>query len=1144
MIGKTISDLRKKKNLTQQQLSKISGVDYNTLRKVETGKTENPTKGFLEKIANGLGIKMSQLLNEELPQIRTLSIQDVSKIINVSVEELTKNRPTIINNTFPYETLTPDQFEGLIVMLLMYDLKYSDVEHYGGIGDKNRDVIAKEIISGKRSSKYTLFQAKRHANIRYDTFKNELDSINKHFFEDPNPSTPIRDIVFCISSDVSSKIRDRVRDYAKLLNIPNPSFWFKGHSLDSRCKMYPEVIKTFFNGNITLILKDTEEIKESVKNLENVVEKIDKSVRTIKQKFASVDDSQIDTNMQKAKRYIDEGRFEDAKQILLKKYEIIDNSSDPNKKKRLLNNLGICYIKSNIQADVEKGIEYLKSALDLDPDFDQPKLNLIAHYTGKGIVDKFSDVLDYAKELYDKSPDNLEYVGTLTYSYYINNKISEAILLIKKLDKTLFAQNENLCSAIALAYHAYDNLKKAEEVIESGLKNFSNSINLNHLKGINLMLKAERKGLKQRSIDIVPYFTDLKTVEQAFECFQKAYELSLGTNWPEDHQNLMRLNIQKCYIALRRGQSELAGDFQFDKLSSEINYNLLSEDEKHASFGAIISLELQSNRNFEKAYTLFSEYSSSKPFHYKVVVDLAKKFFQYGSPEITIKMLKSVSNEARKGLNMDYWAFLSSSYALIGDKSSAIRVINEAKSDFITTDKDMYQKVLSQEGALAARYKDNSESDRLFKSMSELQAINPEGKVLVPIKAGDEEGNLSQEIKDFFANAQKDFEKKKELFLSNPMPNYWLERIFGRSFPEAIEVPQNNFDFQFYLPYNSLDESFTTGQDKIFNQNDKFVIDYSALLSFARSGQLGLLQALDKKIIASEYLLFQIQTDLITYENTYLRDAWDFLRHNNVKLFPLIDDAGKQLGKKVRDTFSPWLIQEIEYCAKNMAPLLTDDLRLMSLLKSKPYEIESINSFIFFKESLATNLIEKKEYSRAIGHLADLFYHFLPFDAEDLLNIVSDDATQTRSNTVAWAYFKDNPNMKVSRRTYFLLYQSKLPGAALNTFHGVCLAFLIKFLQLGFTVEDKLDWSLFLTNFFSDFIANRDLKSEHNAVQEDIKFLINIWVFTVKFIPKRYGDKIIEKIESIQNEDIKLSIKNLYNSLSELKESSHNNNLA
>jgi len=63
-IAKTIRQQRKKLNLSQDKLSKLAGVAYNTIVKIESGENPNPTIETLQKIAKALGIRVDDLLKK------------------------------------------------------------------------------------------------------------------------------------------------------------------------------------------------------------------------------------------------------------------------------------------------------------------------------------------------------------------------------------------------------------------------------------------------------------------------------------------------------------------------------------------------------------------------------------------------------------------------------------------------------------------------------------------------------------------------------------------------------------------------------------------------------------------------------------------------------------------------------------------------------------------------------------------------------------------------------------------------------------------------------------------------------------------------------------------------------------------------
>ncbi|MFH1233575.1 MAG: helix-turn-helix transcriptional regulator [Patescibacteria group bacterium] len=61
-IGKNIKKLRKAKNLSQDRLSKLADVSYNSIIKLETGGITNPTIETLQKIAKAFEVSVDDLI--------------------------------------------------------------------------------------------------------------------------------------------------------------------------------------------------------------------------------------------------------------------------------------------------------------------------------------------------------------------------------------------------------------------------------------------------------------------------------------------------------------------------------------------------------------------------------------------------------------------------------------------------------------------------------------------------------------------------------------------------------------------------------------------------------------------------------------------------------------------------------------------------------------------------------------------------------------------------------------------------------------------------------------------------------------------------------------------------------------------------
>ena len=61
-IGKNIKKLRAAKELSQDRLSKLTDVSYNSIIKLETGGILNPTIETLQKISKALGVSVDDLI--------------------------------------------------------------------------------------------------------------------------------------------------------------------------------------------------------------------------------------------------------------------------------------------------------------------------------------------------------------------------------------------------------------------------------------------------------------------------------------------------------------------------------------------------------------------------------------------------------------------------------------------------------------------------------------------------------------------------------------------------------------------------------------------------------------------------------------------------------------------------------------------------------------------------------------------------------------------------------------------------------------------------------------------------------------------------------------------------------------------------
>jgi len=61
MLSVNIKKLRKQKHLSQDKLARLADIPYNTLVKIESGKSSNPTFETLVKLADALQVSIDEL---------------------------------------------------------------------------------------------------------------------------------------------------------------------------------------------------------------------------------------------------------------------------------------------------------------------------------------------------------------------------------------------------------------------------------------------------------------------------------------------------------------------------------------------------------------------------------------------------------------------------------------------------------------------------------------------------------------------------------------------------------------------------------------------------------------------------------------------------------------------------------------------------------------------------------------------------------------------------------------------------------------------------------------------------------------------------------------------------------------------------
>ncbi|MEH7381074.1 XRE family transcriptional regulator [Bacillus sp. JJ1533] len=82
VIASNLAEMRKKRGLSLDQVSELTGVSKAMLAQIENGKS-NPTVTTLWKIANGLQVSFSAFLKEnEKPQIQKIKMNELNPVID------------------------------------------------------------------------------------------------------------------------------------------------------------------------------------------------------------------------------------------------------------------------------------------------------------------------------------------------------------------------------------------------------------------------------------------------------------------------------------------------------------------------------------------------------------------------------------------------------------------------------------------------------------------------------------------------------------------------------------------------------------------------------------------------------------------------------------------------------------------------------------------------------------------------------------------------------------------------------------------------------------------------------------------------------------------------------------------------------
>jgi len=1043
-IGNKIKEARQKYGLTQKKLAQRLKISQQIISRIESGK-QNISLETLNNVCKSLGI----VLNAE----------------KFGFKETEKPQETSSRDILHFGNFPPERFTRMCFWLVERSSEFDRAEYYDMTGDKKRDVIGyKYNRVGKEGKWY--FQCKRYKKIYPGQLKKELDGIKRHVDEDEN-FKPDR-IVFVTACPVSPSCKDDVKKYAKTLSFEIIDFW-DNVKLDEKVKANPETEEEFFGKVIRLndLKEISQESDEDVKS--HVTDLFRQAGFLAKPDLQKTDE--INKEIDEAVTLIDESDFDQAKHSLfLTLGKIKDKLEDfRNELVRIYNNLGVCFLRPDIESgDLKEAEKYLSLALQLNPDFKKASANLVTVYFRKSDLENSKRAYDLAADLWKTSDKTESFIfqAFIFSTYYFYKSAEKAIECYKNSEKAeaLVKTNNQLMNLMGRMYLETKNYKTAEELAESALEIAPNSPNNLWLKAQILLRRSQEKDIIPSFFEVVPRFRDYQDIERALKILEQALEALKNEN---NHylEQQVKADMLHCYLWLRR-----TNEAKFREFRESIDASSLSQIQRRQLRIQDLAVEFQ-KRHFESAYTKLTHIPEWPKMDYQEKIRDAHLFYLKGAPEQSKEILKQLEVEAEQKRDEQFWLDVSMNEVLLENKNLAIKAAQKAK-DF-SRGKDSEKKVLSHFNALMMRYATSGEVDRLMEGMFECQKKYPDEKVIWPVPAIDKDGKPTEEIKAIFLQQEKWYEGIKQTFRSQPVISYYLEEVFKRPYADILSM---QYDPEFIIPLTLPDESFEKKLTENVEKTENIVFDYASLLNLSKMNLLGHLEKFGKKLFITEKLFLKVQTELIMFEHEDLRRLWNFLRKS--KEIHFIEESKAELKENIAGLFDPWIIDSIKAAKEKNAVFVVDDLRFLRFLKSE--NIRGSNSFVILRSMLSKEWIDEKVYSTSLGDLAERFYTFLPFSADDLFRIVMED------------------HSKRTPRTSHLVNQLFLPGSNASSFTRVFVKFIDLLWKTGSLAEDKMKWLEFLTEKIIKYLDdNFDIQND-KEVEKIVPHFIQTWIIAVQ----------------------------------------------
>jgi len=988
---------------------------------------------------------------------------------------------TSTRHILPFGNLSNEDFERLCYWIVAKSSEFDSVEHYGMTGDKKRDVIGyKHSTMGKREQWY--FQCKKYKKISFTSLKDELNGIKKH--SDKNRDFKPDTIVFVTGCPISPSCKDSVKEYAKRLLLESVYFW-TNVELDEKAKATEGVVSEFFSGGISssnIAMETAKEIKPYFYKLSTQLTQLAET--------DSIRVDEINKEIDKAVKFINLNNIEKAKSYLYVVLDKIKNKPNEyaNELARTYNNLGVCFNRLKGEGgDFDKAEKYFDLAMKAKPNFKIATANLATVYLNKGGKDNFKKAHDIAIPLWvDSDKKDSLFFKILIWSIYYLQSPKKAILYYENSADTqsLLNQNEQLLNLMSMMYLEVQDFNKAEELIDLALELLPNSPHNLSLKARILMARSQKENVIPSVFRVVPRFRDYQDIESALKLLDQALEVMKDEDNPYLEERI-KTDIFLCSLWLRR-----AKEAKYIDIRDRIDVARLEPNKKQQLMIQDFAVELQA-RNYETAYTKLVQSSNWNKMDYREKIRIAYIFLLRGAPQQSKDILKQLEVEAEQKKDAEFWIYMSLDEVLLNNKNLAIKAVQKARG--FSEGTEMEKSVLSHFNTLLLRYAFNGEVDRLMEGVFDYDKRYPSDKILKSVKAINDEGKLTEEIKSIFLEQKKWYENIKYMFRSQLIPSYYLEKVFKKPY---VEILSSQNDPEFIIELTVPNEQFEKELLDNLEEAEHVVFDYASLLNISKMNLLGHLSKFGKQLCITEELFDKIQYELLVIEQEDLRRLWCFLRSS--REIEIAEEKKVEMKvENISNLFEKWFVDSMKQAKDKNSIFVIDDLHSLRFLRSK--NIKVCNSLIILKFMLKKEWIDEKVYSTSIGDLAERCYTFLSFTGDDLFRIAMED------------------NSKITLRTYHLVNQLFLPGCIVTSFTSVFMKFIDHLWKTGSLPTDKVQWLTFLTDRILEFIDKQGGVRNREELKKVAPDFVKMWIIAIQRSNKDEIALVEKKVGEVLN---------------------------